>query len=88
MPPNGALIYGWTYGDAEAVRLGSSFPFAPRPRHFALQNFARSECMGPSYMLTFAAGGQAFQVHVAFGPKATAQSRATALQVLDSFRAR
>ena len=81
MPPDGAFIYGLQYGPLQ----GEHFP--PRPKHFALQNFARFECLGPSYALHFRQAGRQFQIHVALGPRATAYTRYTVLRILDSFRA-
>jgi hypothetical protein len=80
MPAGGVFIFGWSYG-----RGTQGFP--PQPRHFELRNLARYECMGRSYEVAFTAAGQAFQIHVAFGPRATGRARAEALQVLDSFTA-
>jgi len=81
LPPDGAFIYGWEYGPLQ----GESFP--PRPKHFALTNFAGFECLGPSYVFHFQDAGRLFQVHVALGPRASAYTRATVLRILDSFRA-
>jgi hypothetical protein len=85
LPPGGAFVFVWSYGqllpgDPEA------HDFPPRPRRFRLTNFARYECMGPSFMLTFRDSGRAFQVHVALGRHASAATRATVLRILDSFR--
>jgi hypothetical protein len=84
MPPGGALLFGWTYGD---VSPETARDFPPRPRHFRLTTCAHFECSGPSYVVRFRAAGRAFQIHVAFGPRATRATRATALRILDSFHA-
>jgi hypothetical protein len=85
LPPGGAFLFVWSYGqllpgDPEA------HDFPPRPQRFRFTKFARYECMGPSYMLRFRAGGRAFQVHVALGKHASAATRAAVLRILDSFR--
>jgi hypothetical protein len=82
LPPDGAFIYGWEYSSPQGER------FQPKPKHFALTNFAGFECLGPSYVLHFRQAGRFFQVHVALGPQASAYTRATVLRVLDSFRAK
>jgi hypothetical protein len=81
LPPEGAFIYGWEYGSPQGER------FPPRPKHFALKNFAGFECLGPSYVLHFRDAGRFFQVHVALGPRASPYTRATVLRILDTFRA-
>jgi hypothetical protein len=80
LPPGGAFVYAIEYG------FGSRRDFPPRPRRFRLTGFARYECLGPSYTIRFRDEGRFFQVHVAFGRRAGAAVRATALRVLDSFR--
>ena len=82
LPPGGAFIFGWEYGSA---RDAGKLP--PRPKHFKLDDFAGFECLGPSYVLRFREAGRYFQIHVALGPHAGAQTRVTVLRVLDSFRA-
>ena len=85
MPPGGAFVYGWEYGQL-SVNLGiRPRDFPPRPAHFTLTNLAQYECMGRSYMLRFSDGGWAFQIHVALGRRATAATRAAVLRTLDSF---
>ena len=82
MPPSGAWIFVWYYGE----NLGySNFP--PRPGKFKLGGY---ECFGssPSYMLRFRQSNRYFQVYVAFGHRAGAATRASVLQVLDSFTAK
>jgi hypothetical protein len=83
MPSSGVFIFGWEYSGGVT---GLDFP--PRPRHFRLTGFADYECLGPSYLLRFRVAGRFFQIHVAFGPHASASTRATALRVLDSLKAR
>jgi hypothetical protein len=84
LSPRGAFVFVWSYGQLSPRDLAHDFP--GRPRHFRLTRFAHYECMGPSYMLRFRDAGRAFQVHVAFGPRATATTRATVLRILDGFR--
>ena len=89
MPPTGAFVYGWEYGQVSA-RIGilpSEFP--PRPTHFKLTALAHYECLGqkPTYRLRFSDAGWAFQIHVALGNKATAATRTAVLRTLDSFSA-
>jgi len=82
LPSDGAFIYGWEYGSPQGEL------FQPRPKHFALTNFAGFECLGPSYVLHFRDAGRFFQVHVALGPRASPYTRSLVLRVLDSFRAK
>jgi hypothetical protein len=91
LPPRGVFIFGWEYGRLSTyrpLRVREMRTFTPRPTRFKLVGFTRSECLGPSYMLRFRDGGRAFQVHVAFGKRADAASRAIVLRILDSFRAK
>jgi hypothetical protein len=85
MPSDGALIFVWYYGSNLQY---SGFP--PRPAQFRLTGLARYECFGPrpSYMLRFRESNRFFQIHIAFGHRAGAATRATALRILDSFMAR
>jgi hypothetical protein len=83
LPPGGAFLFGWE--DGTGGLHARDFP--PRPAHFRLTGFARYECLGPSYLLRFRAGGRFFQIHVVLGRHATGATRATVLRVLDSFRA-
>jgi hypothetical protein len=85
MPASGAFIYGWEYGTPARSGLRVR-AFARRPRHFRLTGFAHYECLGPSYMLRFRQAGRFFQIHVAFGSRATATTRRLVLRVLDSLR--
>jgi hypothetical protein len=82
LPPDGAFIYGWEYSSSQGER------FPPRPKHFALKDFAGFECLGPSYVFHFSQAGRFFQVHVAVGQRASAYTRETVLRILDSFSAR
>jgi hypothetical protein len=86
IPTDGAFIYGWDYGQIPQAELRKNFP--PQPQRFRLNGLAYSECMGRNYPLRFRAAGRAFQIHVYFGPKATAATRVTVLRILDSFHAR
>lgn len=85
IPPDGAFIFGWDYGQLPQTELRKDFP--PQPHHFKLTALANYECMGHSYMLRFQAAGRAFQIHIYLAPKATAATRATVLRILDSFHA-
>jgi hypothetical protein len=84
LPPRGAFVFVWSYGQLSSRDLARDFP--PRPRHFRLTRFAHYECVGPSYMIRFREASGAFQVHVALGPRATAATRATVLRILDGVR--
>jgi hypothetical protein len=91
LPPGGALLYLFEYRSrAGSVWDGlkpSAFP--PRPAHARLRarDLGRYECWRvPSYLLRFRAAGRAFQLHVAFGPRATAARRAEVLRAIDSLR--
>jgi hypothetical protein len=86
MPANGTFIFGWEYGQLGAQLGIRPRDFPPRPKHFALTNLAQYECMGRSYMLRFSDRGWAFQIHIYFGNRANAATRAIALRVLDSFK--
>jgi hypothetical protein len=70
---------------AGAVRR-SDFP--QRPAHFTLDRIGNYECFGRGYRILFRAAGRFFQAQVDFGRRATPATRAAALRVLDSFRAR
>lgn len=87
MPPDGAFIFGWDYGPLTSLGAGAR-DFPPEPLRFKLAGFARYECMGPSYMVRFRAGGRGFQIHIYLGRNASATTRALVLRTLDSFRAR
>jgi hypothetical protein len=86
MPAGGAFIFGWDYGQLPTLELRKNFP--PQPVHFELKGLASYECMGRSYMVRFRAAGRGFQIHIYLGSKATTETRATVLHILDSFRAR
>ncbi len=85
MPPRGAFIFGWEYGSITGRALHQ---FPPRLNHFKLTRFAHFECLGPSYVLRFRQAGRFFQIHVAFGSRASPTTRATVLRILDSLRVR
>jgi hypothetical protein len=85
MPPTGAFIFGWEYGSVSGRTLRQ---FPPRPKHFKLTRFAHFECLGPSYVLLFRQVGRFFQIHVAFGRRASRTTRATVLRILDSLSVR
>ena len=84
MQPAGTFIFGWelTQGGSFRRRV-----FPPRPKHFRLTHLSQYECGGPSYLLRFRQAGRFFQIHVAFGKRASTATRATALRVLDTFHA-
>lgn len=83
--PGGAFIFGWEYGVGSGL---SKSDFPPRPKRFTLKNYERFECMGPSFMVRFRQAGRFFQIHVALGRRASKATRATVLQVLDTFSAK
>jgi hypothetical protein len=85
MPATGALIFGWEYGSITGRALRQ---FPPRPKRLTLTRFARYECLGPSYMLRFRQAGRFFQIHVAFGKRASPATRAIALRILDGLQVR
>jgi hypothetical protein len=84
MTRDGAFIFGWEYGLVGRGGSPSARDFPARPRHFRLTNLGNYECMGRSYMLRFRAAGRAVQIHIAFGARASAETRATTLKVMDS----
>ncbi len=88
LPLTGAFIFGWEYGQLSKVTGIRERDFPPRSKHFELAGFAPYECFGPSYMLRFRAAGRAFQIHIAFGRRASASTRATVLRILDSLSAK
>lgn len=57
-----------------------------RPAHFTLDGseFANYECFGPSYQIRFVEQGRVFQAHVSFGEDAPSETKARALDVLES----
>jgi hypothetical protein len=87
LPPAGAFVFGWDYGD---LRLPGLRPhdFPQRPARFRLTPPAQYECLGRSSMIRFREHGRFIQIHVAFGPRATAATRRIALRVLDSMQIR
>ena len=91
LPAGGILLYLFEYRSREgSIWHGlkrSAFP--PRPARVRLlpRDLARYECWRVrSYLIRFRAAGRAFQLHVAFGPRASAARRARALRVVDSLR--
>jgi hypothetical protein len=84
LPPHGALLFLFEYTGRDAARR-TGFP--PKPAHARLRrrDLATYECWRvPSYALRFRAAGRAFQLHVAFGPRAGARRRAQVLRAIDS----
>ena len=79
--PSGALIFVIEYG------TGSASAFPPRPPRFKLGGVRNYECFGRSYLLRFRDAGRYFQIHVAFGRRAGAATRAAVIRILDSFKA-
>lgn len=88
LPPGGAFVYGWDYGDLTGIIGVRTRDFPPRPKRFTLRGFARYECLGASYMLRFREAHRFFQIHIAFGKRANAETRSTVLRILDSFHAK
>ena len=75
----GAFIFLLEY----SVERKSDFP--PRPRHFVLPRKPRDfECLPRTYALLFRDRGRYFQAHVALGTRASQQTRAAVVAVLDS----
>jgi hypothetical protein len=87
LPPAGAFVFGWDYGD---LRLPGLRPhdFPRRPARFRMTRPVQYECLGRSSMIRFRDHGRFLQIHVAFGSRATASTRRTVLRVLDSLRVR
>jgi hypothetical protein len=88
LPAAGAFLFGWEYATPSPFGKISTSDFAPRPPHFRLGHFAHYECLGPSYLVRFRQAERYFQIHIAFGARATPAIRRTALEVLDSFSAK
>jgi hypothetical protein len=91
LPAGGALLYLFEYrsrgGPAGNGPRRSAFP--PRPAHARLRarDLGHYECWHiPSYLLRFRSAGRAFQLHVAFGLRASAARRTEVLRVVDSLR--
>lgn len=84
LPSDGALAWVLEYGTRGT--LGSDFP--PRPARFSLDpsSLASYECSGrhATYMFRFQDQGRYFQVHVAFGERATRTVRDEMLAALSS----
>ena len=88
LPPDGAFVYGWEYGQVSA-RLGlRPRLFPPRPIHFTFPKPTHLECFGrtPGYVLRFSDAGWAFQIQIALGSDTSKATRIAVLDVLDSFR--
>ncbi|HKD95043.1 MAG TPA: hypothetical protein VKB43_10100 [Gaiellaceae bacterium] len=79
LPATGVFIFAWEFSGAQRQR-----DFPRRPRHFRLRHFARYECLGPSYRLSFRAAGRYFKLHVVLGKRVSRRTRAAALRTLDS----
>ncbi len=78
LPPGGALVFVFEYRGGR---------FATRPAHWALGPARDYECWRvPSHMVRFRAAARSFQVHVAFGPRATAARRGQVQRILRSLR--
>jgi hypothetical protein len=88
LPATGAFVFAWEYARPSLFGPIRSRDFPRRPTHFKLMRFAQYECLGPSYMIRFREAGRFFQVHVAFGRRASAATRTTALHVLDGLEVR
>ena len=91
LPAGGALIYLYEYrpaqGDVWHNLKRRDFP--RRPAHFTLRarDLGTYECWRvPTYAIHFRAADRPFGLHVALGPRATAQRRAQVLRILDSLR--
>jgi hypothetical protein len=88
LPATGAFVFGWEYARPSPFGTIRARDFPPRPRHFRLGHYAAYECLGPSYRLVFRQAGRFFQIHVVLGPKATGETRARVLRIIDSFAAK
>ena len=75
---DGALVVVIDYGD----RPG--FGLRPDDLELSSGKFAHYECFGPSAAFLFRVGERDIQVHVAFGPDATADTKERALDVVCS----
>jgi hypothetical protein len=86
LPRNGALL--WVSETSDAGFAPGAFP--PRPFRFTLRGRRplRYECSAnrPSYLIRFRDHGRAFQAQIAFGSRASAQTRTRVLQSLSSLR--
>jgi hypothetical protein len=85
LPPQGAFV------SLFETRVSTTFP--PRPRRFGASLGGRSEAQActpaghfTDHWFSFKDHGRAFYALVAFGPKATAKTRATAWHILDSLK--
>ena len=91
LPAGGALIYLYEYRPARGAvwRTLKRRDFQRRPQHFTLRarDLGTYECWRvPTYSIRFRAADRPFELHVALGPRATAQRRAQVLRILDSLR--
>ncbi len=86
LPRDGAFIilFEYTEGPVDDSSWAKDVP--SRPAHFTLVSgtFANYECFGPSYKIQFVEQDRVFQAHVSFGADATSETKARALDVLDS----
>jgi Tol biopolymer transport system component len=80
LPANGALAWVMEYHEANV----NDFP--PRPDRFTLDGgtLADFECAGRSYEYRYEDSGRHFQMHVMFGPDASAETKRTMLASLSS----
>jgi hypothetical protein len=85
IPRDGALL--WL---SEIVLGPGEGGFAPRPARFSLRGKRPSalECSAGAYVFQFRDRGRAFRAQIAFGPAASPETRARALQSLSSLRVR
>jgi hypothetical protein len=83
MPRDGALV--WL---AEIIPGPDEGEFPRRPVRFTFQGRrpVSRECSGTSYIFQFRDRGKAFQAQIAFGPDASAATKAEALRSLSSLR--
>lgn len=87
LPEDGALVHLFQYPRLlEDPAAGKNFP--PRPKHLRLErkDFASYEGWGPGYLLRFREAGHAVQIMVALGERASPETRATLVRILDSIR--
>lgn len=87
LPEDGALVHVFQYGRLlEDPAYRKNFP--PRPPHLRLEprDSASYEGWGPGYLLRFRERRHAVQIMVALGERASPETRATLLRILDSIR--
>jgi hypothetical protein len=82
LPKDGTLLWALEYTDGE-----NPYEFPPRPARFGLGPLAGPfQCVGErTHVVLFRQAGRFFQVHVMFGPKASAYLRAEVTAALSSF---